>query len=351
MQPITATDLQESMEKVALNVRPWDPMDFKLERTLQDAIRNHGRVDLMRCREGDGKVAVKRMPNRWIRSGPVEFQEQYPSASERPWCDLGLVRQLNELKYPYVCELLGVFRDDDSTYVVTSLATDGDLFSWCDRDPKPGAAREALMRPIVTQIFSAVRWLHELGVAHRDLSLENILITDAGGGDMKVKIIDFGMGTLSQLCRKEVRGKQSYQSPEMHVEPQYDAFLADGFALGVVLFAMAAQDYPWTSTKRNACQLFEYVSTFGFRRFLEKRKLRKGTGEHLIEVFTPAFADLVEGMLQADPRRRIVLGETCFMQEESRRSVWEMSWLEGAVPDGALAGRAPGGAADRRVSV
>ena len=56
------------------------------------------------------------------------------------------------------------------------------------------------------------------------------------------------------------------------------------FALGVVLFAMAVQawprpmrpaarhmrrmqamleDYPWTSTKKNSCQLFEYISTCG----------------------------------------------------------------------------------------
>ncbi|CAK0819824.1 unnamed protein product [Prorocentrum cordatum] len=33
------------------------------------------------------------------------------------------------------------------------------------------------MQPIVLQIFTAVRWLHELGIAHRDLSLENVLLT------------------------------------------------------------------------------------------------------------------------------------------------------------------------------
>ena len=33
------------------------------------------------------------------------------------------------------------------------------------------------------------------------------------------------------------------------------------FALGVSVFAMAVQDYPWTSTKKSSCQLFEYIST------------------------------------------------------------------------------------------
>ena len=104
------------------------------------------------------------------------------------------------------------------------------------------------MLPIVGQIFTAVCWLHDLGVAHRDLSLENILLTD-NGGSMQVKLIDFGMSTTQRVCKRELRGKQSYQAPEMH-GPEYDAFLADEFALGVVLFAMAVQDYPWTSTKK-----------------------------------------------------------------------------------------------------
>ena len=54
----------------------------------------------------------------------------------------------------------------------------------------------------------------------------------------------------SRMCKREVRGKQSYQAPEMHGSDTYDAFLADDFALGVVVFAMAVQDYPWTATKK-----------------------------------------------------------------------------------------------------
>jgi serine/threonine protein kinase len=237
--------------------------------------------------------------------------------------------------FAFVCDLNGVYRSSDETFVVTSFCTEGDLFAWCDREnvPRPGVDREKQMLPIVTQIFTAVRWLHELGIAHRDLSLENILLTDPGGGELHVKVIDFGMATLNQTVRREVRGKQSYQAPEMHTEAEYDTFLADAFAIGVVLFAMAAQDYPWTCTKRNACQLFEYVSMFGLRRFLEKRKLRKGNGEYLIDVFSPAFTEVVEAMLQTQPRQRACFGEHCLSEQvtgKARRNIWEMKWLENA---------------------
>jgi len=323
---LTKSVLEESMQKVARGCQPWIAEDYVLHSLLQEAVRNHGRVDLMSSKSGGPKFAVKRMPTRWVRESPAEFFEQYPSASEKPWVDLGLVRHLNSIKYPYVCELVGIFRDTEHTYVCSSLATSGDLFAWCDKEPKPGPAREAIMLPLAVQIFSAVRTLHELGVAHRDLSLENILLTDLPSGEQRVMLIDFGMATVTRMCRREVRGKQSYQAPEMHSASQYDAFLADGFALGVVLFAMAVQDYPWTSTKQNTCQLFEYITTFGFQKFLKKRKLRKGTGEHLAEVFSAELAELLQGLLQVEPEKRLSLGELCY--SEDHRSAWDSTWLK-----------------------
>lgn len=336
VRPMDKEDLERCMQWASEQVKPWETGSFRLVGKLQDAVRNKGQVDQMQWRGPDGErqVAVKRMPTGWVTRGPKEFQEQYPTAPERPWCDIAIVGELNRLGFPFVCESLGVFRDQEYTYVVASLATRGDLFSWCDLDPLPGQAREEKMRPLATQIFAAIRWLHEVGIAHRDLSLENILLTDSGG-ETQVKIIDFGMCTASRTVGNEVRGKQSYQAPEMHSAETYDAFLVDTFALGVTLFAMAAQDYPWTSTKRNACQLHEYVCMFGFRKFLEKRKLRKGRGEHLVDVLSPALVDLLEGMLQKSPRSRMSLGESCYSYEATgteRGSVWETKWMASAMP-------------------
>jgi len=327
---ITPMQLEATMLSVASEVQMWDGKSFTSVQRLQEAVRNHGFVDMMRSSEelGSRMFAVKRMPNSWVTAGPREFQKQYPTTSERPWYDIGMVKELSNLGYAHVCELVGMFRDFEHTYVVTSLATEGDLFGWCEGEPAPGPQREAVMKPLAAQIFVAVRYLHELGVAHRDLSLENILLTDPGSGEPpQIKLIDFGMCTLRRTCRKEVRGKPSYQAPEMHMDQAFDTFLTDDFAVGVTLFAMAAQDYPWTSTARNACQHCEYVRLFGLRKFLEKRKLRKGNGEHLIEVFSPAFVDLVEGLMQMAPADRFSVGEACF-SSKGRRSAYDPKWLD-----------------------
>lgn len=351
--PITGGDLTRLTEELASGVKPWDTGTFTFVKTLQSAVRNHGRVDVYKLegsctggylaaslghvveeREAGRQVAVKRMPTRWVRSGPEQFNEHYPRASERPWFDLGVTRLLNERGFPHVCTLHGVYRDEENTFVMMSLASDGDLFSWCDNKKGAGPEREAVMRPILKQVFEAIQFIHNIGIAHRDLSLENILLTSDGQGGHKVTIIDFGMGTLNRQVRREVCGKQSYQAPEMHAEEVYDTFLADAFALGVVTFAMAVQDYPWISTKRNSCQLFEYVCQFGLGSFLSRRKLRKGNGEYLKDVISPELFELLDGLLAMTPQSRLTLGEmNAFVPngqdatKAARATVWETRWL------------------------
>ncbi|CAK0806690.1 unnamed protein product [Prorocentrum cordatum] len=332
VEPLTASMLRECMDASAAGILPWDGRRFRRVKQLQDAKRNHGCVELMR--ESGTFVAVKRMPTWWICDSPDEFDSRHPDAVERPWMDVGLARRLNEISYPYSVKLLGVFADakTKSTYVVSSLASEGDLFAWCDREPKPGLRREAAMHPLASQIFKGVRWLHDLGIAHRDLSLENILLHNENGA-LRIKIIDFGMATLDRVASASSGvGKQSYQAPEVHSSQPYDNIMTDPFSLGVVLFAMAAQDYPWKSTKRNTCELFEYACMFGFTKFLGKRRLRKGAGESLAEVFSPNFTALLASLLATDVEKRLTLGEKCFDIPENgsyrKNSVWDCKWMQ-----------------------
>jgi len=219
--------------------------------------------------------------------------------------------------------------------VASAFCEEGDLYDWCFREamPAPGPRREAIIRPIVADVVKAVRMLHDLGVAHRDLSLENFLIarTDAGP---QVKLIDFGMATLRRTVKGEVRGKPSYQAPEVHTQAVVDTFLADAFALGVVVFAMALEDYPWQSTSRGSCRLFDYAASFGLRRFLRKRRLRnRRSGEVIADTLSPDLAEVIEALLQLKPRKRASLGELAFLNEERssrRKGVWTMPYLEGA---------------------
>lgn len=307
-------------------MQAWDPADFHLVKILQEAPRNQGVVKLMRSLASGGDfVAVKQMPNSWVRSSDAEFSEHYSGSLERPWFDIGLTSYLRTQQFPYICEPRGIFRDTKSTYVVSSFATEGDLFGWLDRDPTPGPEREAMVRPIMHQVFSAVKWLHDLGIAHGDISLENILVTNEND-KLQVKLIDFGMAKLSQTS-SVAGGKRSYMAPEMHTGEEYDTFLADAFSLGVVLFSLVAGLYPWLSTIRGKDKHFDFVAVHGFCKYVRLRKVFKGT-KTLKDIFSPYLVVLLEGLLTVQPSMRVTLGEECWANEGRNSVLDNMQWFK-----------------------
>mmetsp|Transcript_93807 Transcript_93807/g.271110 ORF Transcript_93807/g.271110 Transcript_93807/m.271110 type:complete len:415 (-) Transcript_93807:222-1466(-) len=346
---ITRQEVDATTSEIAEGVRPWKSGDFAKVRKLQDAPMNKGQVDMMFSFEGVSQgqaVAVKRMPNTWVTSRPSDFKEQHPKASERPWFDLAILKALNRRKCPYVCDLLGVFRDEDTTYVVTSLATAGDLFSLCQSRelPMPGPAREIALRPLIVQIFKGVQWLHSMGVSHGDISLENIVLSSDGCGGHIARLIDFGLGTISRRHTGKVSGKQVYLPPEVYVLTSYDPRTADAFALGVVTFAAVAKDYPWATAKPGRCRSFACFKEEGLYAFLAKRKGPGGlTYERLL---SNPLKMLLEGLLQIAPGDRwSVSGGSTPEKNESEATadmaicVWRSEWLRHPVGIGAEAWR------------
>lgn len=324
------TDGKSNLSEIVLaphQVLRWDDRKFEMVRTLEQAKRNRGTVDLMH-RLSDGQfVAVKRMPNDWVGKDSDDFCRKRPTAHERPWFDLGMLRYLNEQGFEFTVKLEGIMRDKSLTYAITSFADRGELFAWCGDDTPVGAAREEKMRPLCRQLFAAVQWLHDHGIAHRDISLENILLqTGRRTEDLQLKLIDFGMATTSERYCSRTYGKPSYQPPEMHTGMTFDAYLSDNFALGVVVFAMACQDYPWRTTKPGQCKRFESFERWGFRRALSLRNLPAGsTGATLDRVLSPDLVDMMEPLLSLVPKSRGSMGEGCFLP--GRPSVWDSRWL------------------------
>mmetsp|Transcript_130161 Transcript_130161/g.324537 ORF Transcript_130161/g.324537 Transcript_130161/m.324537 type:complete len:386 (-) Transcript_130161:544-1701(-) len=310
-------------------VRAWEPGRFCMVRKAQDATRNQGVVyQMLDLIEGQS-VAVKQMPNEWVCCDHEMSLLMHRDETERPWMDIGCSAFLNVVAYPYACPLVGVYRDGASTYIVSKLASEGDLFSWHENPTleAPGPEREVLVRPLALQILDAVRYLHDLSVVHRDLSLENILLSrHPVHGCLSVQIIDFGMASTSRFFQGDVCGKPPFQAPEMHEDVVCDAFLADTFSVGVALFAMLLKDSPWASTRPGCCKCNEFVRAHGFAAFLWKRKLR-GTGHQLAQLMSTELVQLLRGLLYFCPKERLTLGETTWLDVDSRRSVWQEPWL------------------------
>jgi len=87
-----------------------------------------------------------------------------------------------------------------------------------------------------------------LGVVHRDIAPENILVTIEG----VPKLIDFGIATLNGFeitAPGVIRGHSNYMSPEQARTEKIDA-RSDVFALGAVLFELLSQEALYTDTQQ-----------------------------------------------------------------------------------------------------
>jgi serine/threonine-protein kinase len=106
---------------------------------------------------------------------------------------------------------------------------------------------------ILEQMCAALGRAHDLGVVHRDLKSDNILLSTKGGRKDFVKILDFGLAHLAmdpRLAPKgAVFGTPEYMSPEQargeEAGPQSDLY-----ALGVLFFEMLTGQLPFRSSDR-----------------------------------------------------------------------------------------------------
>jgi len=325
-----ARDIEQRMEDAA-HVSEWNSKDWDILETLQEAPRNQGRVLLARSlRHGGTFAAVKQMPNEWVAASHTEFVREHPDSTERPWFDVGIVHYLNDCGFEHVLRPLGVFKDTLNTYVVSAYATEGDMFSWVPRERPQGDSEHTNLRPLMQQLFGAVRQLHDFGISHNDLSLENILVTREDPSDApSIKLIDFGMASLAQHNRG-CSGKRSYVAPEQHADELHDSRLSDAFAVGVCLFTLAARSYPWDSTRPGCCRQFDFIAAHGLRAYIARKRVRRSSDVRLGEVLSPSLVDVVEGLLALRPEARACLGERCFADDVAsgvRRSATSMPWL------------------------
>jgi serine/threonine protein phosphatase PrpC len=96
---------------------------------------------------------------------------------------------------------------------------------------------------IALKLAKGVAALHRLGIVHRDIKPDNVILQPDGG----VKLIDLGVARLPFLEDQpdaEAPGTPSYKAPELFAGQPGDD-LSDIFALGVTIYRMFARAYPY----------------------------------------------------------------------------------------------------------
>jgi serine/threonine protein kinase len=148
------------------------------------------------------------------------------------------------LDHPNVVRIIEVGHDGDEYFLVMELVQGKPLSGITRKAAKDmNPLTPALSAYIIAQAANGLGYAHDLvdsegrplGVVHRDVSPQNILVSFEGA----VKVIDFGivraLGRVSQTNPGGLKGKIEYMSPEQASSEEVDR-RADVFALGVVLW-------------------------------------------------------------------------------------------------------------------
>jgi Tol biopolymer transport system component len=144
---------------------------------------------------------------------------------------------ISALNHPHICTLFDVGPD----YLVMELL-EGRTLAELIRE---GPLEPADVVRFGVQIADALAEAHAAGIVHRDLKPANVMLTRRG-----VKVLDFGLakgaieesGELTQT--RNVMGTPAYMAPEQLDGEEADP-RSDLFALGLVLYEMAAGQLPY----------------------------------------------------------------------------------------------------------
>ena len=176
----------------------------------------------------------------------------------RAWM-LREARAANRVDHAHIIDIHDIGETDEGElYLVMEYLIGTPLSSELAKGPMP--IHRAV--DIIEQMGAALSRAHDLGVVHRDLKSDNILLTARGGRQDFVKILDFGLAALAhdpRLAPKgAVFGTPEYMSPEQargeQAGPQSDLY-----ALGVLFFEMLTGQLPFRATDRD--QLLELQRT------------------------------------------------------------------------------------------
>jgi serine/threonine protein kinase len=98
---------------------------------------------------------------------------------------------------------------------------------------------------LLRQLAEAVHYLHQRGLVHRDIKLENVLLDSDGNA----KLVDFGFARFMAPVERSTSfcGTRPYAAPELHLRKAYEGTPVDWYALGAVLFAALVGKMPFVS--------------------------------------------------------------------------------------------------------
>ncbi|XP_043911399.1 testis-specific serine/threonine-protein kinase 1-like [Protopterus annectens] len=173
---------------------------------------------------------------------------------------LALVNHKNIVKTYEIFE-----SSDEKIYIIMELAVNGNLLQYLK---SRGSLPEDRSQKMFRQLAMAMKYCHDINIVHRDLKCENVLLDI----NYNIKLSDFGFSKQcaydedgSILLSKTFCGSVAYTAPEVLEGIPYDPKVSDIWSMGVVLFVMVCDHWPYDDSNIQQMVSTQKMHTVDFR--------------------------------------------------------------------------------------
>ena len=267
-----------------------------------------GTVHLLQDHEKNRKVAMKKIDS-------TDMNEKDRERVQKE------VENMKNMNIPTFIEFYDFENDNNSQKIYMEYGDQGTLENKIAKYKQEGKnfSNEEIFDYLI-DILLALYTLNKIGIMHRDIKSENILLKTEKIDNKELtiaKLSDLGLGRQIEGVTGNFTtcGTAYYVCPEIAAGEKKYSYNVDIWSLGIVLYELITKNKPWFEPKMSTSEFFQFIVNTKYP------ALPQETDEHL--------KYLVKIMLKKDPDRRANIEDILtldFMYEKTKNLIDKFKW-------------------------